>query len=343
MITRPLGQTGLDVSLLTLGTMTWGQQNTEAEAHAQIDQALAAGVNLLDAAEMYPVPPMEETYGATERIIGNWFSKTGRRNEVLLATKAMGPGMVSYVRGGPRLTREQVIAACEASLKRLQTDVIDLYQLHWPERPTNYFGKLSYTHNDRLGAPIEETLRALETLVQSGKVRHIGVSNETPWGVAEYLRLSRDAGLPRIASIQNPYSLLNRSFEIGLAEFAHREQVGLLAYSPLAFGMLSGKYLGDIWPANGRLTLFKRFSRYNGEQGVAATRAYVSLARDHGLDPVHLALAFVNQQPFVTSTIIGATTPPQLAANLASVAVELSDEVIKGIDALHQRYTIPCP
>ena len=181
MITRPLGQTGLDVSLLTLGTMTWGQQNTEAEAHAQIDQALAAGVNLLDAAEMYPVPPMEETYGATERIIGNWFSKTGRRNEVLLATKAMGPGMVSYVRGGPRLTREQVIAACEASLKRLQTDVIDLYQLHWPERPTNYFGKLSYTHNDRLGAPIEETLRALETLVQSGKVRHIGVSNETPW------------------------------------------------------------------------------------------------------------------------------------------------------------------
>ena len=264
MITRPLGQTGLDVSLLTLGTMTWGQQNTESEAHAQIDQALAAGVNLLDAAEMYPVPPMEETYGATERIIGNWFSKTGRRNEVLLATKAMGPGMVSYVLGGPRLTREQVIAACEASLKRLQTDVIDLYQLHWPERPTNYFGKLSYTHNDRLGAPIEETLRALETLVQSGKVRHVGVSNETPWGVAEYLRLSRDAGLPRIASIQNPYSLLNRSFEIGLAEFAHREQVGLLAYSPLAFGMLSGKYLIDIWPANGRLTLFKRFSRYNG-------------------------------------------------------------------------------
>jgi aryl-alcohol dehydrogenase-like predicted oxidoreductase len=343
VITRPLGQTGLDISLLTLGTMTWGQQNTEAEGHAQIDRALAAGVNLLDAAEMYPVPPMEETYGATERIIGTWFAKTGRRNDVLLATKAMGPGMVNYVRGGPRLSREQIIEACDSSLKRLQTDVIDLYQLHWPERPTNYFGKLSYEHNDRLGTPIEETLRALETLVQSGKVRHIGISNETPWGVSEYLRLSRDAGLPRIASIQNPYSLLNRSFEVGLSEFAHREQVGLLAYSPLAFGMLSGKYLGDIWPANGRLTLFKRFSRYNGEQGVAATRAYVALARDHGLDPVHLALAFVNQQPFLTSTIIGATTLAQLDANLASAEIELSGALIKEIEAIHQRYTYPCP
>ena len=343
MKTRPLGHTGLDVSLITLGTMTWGQQNTEAEGHAQIERALAAGVNLIDAAEMYPVPPMEETYGATERIIGSWIAKTGRRNDVLLATKAMGPGMVNYVRGGPRLTREQLIEACDSSLKRLQTDVIDLYQLHWPERPTNYFGKLSYEHNDRLGTPIEESLRALETLVQSGKVRCIGISNETPWGVSEYLRLARDAGLPRIASIQNPYSLLNRSFEVGLSEFAHREQVGLLAYSPLAFGMLSGKYLGDIWPANGRLTLFKRFSRYNGAQGIKATREYVALAGDHGLNPVHLALAFVNQQPFVTSNIIGATTLAQLDANLASAEVELSDALLKGIDDIHQRYTIPCP
>lgn len=343
MITRPLGQTDLHLSLITLGTMTWGQQNTEAEAHAQIEQALAAGVNCLDTAEMYPVPPRAETYTLTEQYIGSWLRKTGRRNEIILATKIIGPGMVNYIRGGPRLTTDQVIAACEASLKRLHTDVIDLYQVHWPERPTNYFGTLNYTHQDRIGAPIEETLRALDQLVRDGKVRHVGVSNETPWGVAEYLRLAREAGLPRIASIQNPYSLLNRSFEIGLAEFAHREQVGLLAYSPLAFGMLSGKYLGDTWPDDARLTLFKRFSRYSGEQGIAATRAYVALAREHGLDPVHLALAFVNQQPFVTSNIIGATTEAQLAANLASVSVTLTDELMKGIEAIHQRYTIPCP
>lgn len=343
MITRPLGQTDLNLSLITLGTMTWGQQNTEAEAHAQIEQALAAGVNCLDTAEMYPVPPRAETYTLTEQYIGSWLRKTGRRNEIILATKIIGPGMVNYIRGGPRLTTDQVIAACEASLKRLHTDVIDLYQVHWPERPTNYFGTLNYTHQDRVGAPIEETLRALDQLVRDGKVRHVGVSNETPWGVAEYLRLSREARLPRIASIQNPYSLLNRSFEIGLAEFAHREQVGLLAYSPLAFGMLSGKYLGDTWPEDARLTLFKRFSRYNGEQGIAATRAYVALAREHGLDPVHLALAFVNQQPFVTSNIIGATTEAQLAANLASASVTLTDELMKGIEAIHQRYTIPCP
>jgi aryl-alcohol dehydrogenase-like predicted oxidoreductase len=343
VITRPLGQTDLNLSLITLGTMTWGQQNTEAEAHAQIEQALAAGVNCLDTAEMYPVPPRAETYTLTEQYIGSWLRKTGRRNEIILATKIIGPGMVNYIRGGPRLTTDQVIAACEASLKRLHTDVIDLYQVHWPERPTNYFGTLNYTHQDRVGAPIEETLRALDQLVRDGKVRHVGVSNETPWGVAEYLRLSREARLPRIASIQNPYSLLNRSFEIGLAEFAHREQVGLLAYSPLAFGMLSGKYLGDTWPEDARLTLFKRFSRYNGEQGIAATRAYVALAREHGLDPVHLALAFVNQQPFVTSNIIGATTEAQLAANLASASVTLTDELMKGIEAIHQRYTIPCP
>ncbi len=340
---RPLGQTGLEISEITLGTMTWGEQNTEAEAHAQIDQALAAGVNMLDAAEMYPVPPKAETYGSTERFIGTWFKKTGRRNEVILATKAIGPGMFSYIRGGPKLTRGQLIEACDASLRRLQTDVIDLYQIHWPERSTNYFGALNYRHSDRDSTPIEETLRALEHLVQSGKVRFVGISNETPWGVSEYLRLSREAGLPRVASIQNPYSLLNRSFEVGLAEFAHREAVGLLAYSPLAFGMLSGKYLGDTWPADGRLTLFKRFSRYNGESGIAATREYVALARDHSLDPVHLALAFVTQQPFVTSNIIGATTEAQLTANLASVEVTLSDEVLSGIEAIHQRYTIPCP
>lgn len=343
MQTRPLGRTDLKVSLLTLGTMTWGEQNSEAEAHEQIDRALAAGINLIDAAEMYPVPPRAETYGLTETYIGNWLQKRGRPDGLMIATKVIGPGMFPYIRGGPLLTREQVIAACEGSLKRLQTDVIDLYQVHWPERPTNYFGKLGYEPNDRATTPIEETLRALADLQQAGKIRHIGISNETPWGVAEYLRLTREAGLPRVVSIQNPYSLLNRSFEIGLAEFAHREDVGLLAYSPLAFGMLSGKYLGDTWPAEGRLSLFKRFSRYNGEQGMAATRAYVALAREHGLDPAQMALAFVNQQAFLTSNIIGATTLAQLESNLASAALQLSSDVLKGIEAIHARYTIPCP
>lgn len=343
MQTRPLGQTDLKVSLLTLGTMTWGEQNSEAEAHAQIDRALAAGVNLIDAAEMYPVPPRAETYGLTETYIGTWLKRHGRPEGLLIASKVIGPGAFPYIRGGPLLTRAQVIAACEASLKRLQTDVIDLYQVHWPERPTNYFGKLGYEPNDRGATPIEETLRALAELQQAGKIRHIGISNESPWGVAEYLRLAREAGLPRVVSIQNPYSLLNRSFEVGLAEFAHREAVGLLAYSPLAFGMLSGKYLGETWPADGRLTLFKRFSRYNGEQGMAATRAYVALAREHGLDPAQMALAFVNQQPFLTSNIIGATTMAQLESNLASAELRLSNTVLKAIEAIHARYTIPCP
>lgn len=343
METRPLGHTELRLSLITLGTMTWGEQNTEAEAHAQIERALAAGVNCLDTAEMYPVPPRAETYGLTETYIGNWFRKTGRRQEVILATKVIGPGQFPYIRGGPKLSRDQVIAACEASLKRLQTDVIDLYQVHWPQRGTNYFGKLGYQPDEREGPSIEETLRALEDLVRTGKVRYVGISNETPWGLAEYLRLAREAGLPRVVSIQNPYSLLNRSFEIGLAEFAHRERVGLLAYSPLAFGVLSGKYLSEPWPAKARLTLFKRFSRYTNPQATEATRAYQALAREHGLSLTQMALAFVNQQPFVTSTIIGATTLEQLEENLASATIRLSPELLKALDELHARYTIPCP
>lgn len=343
MQTRPLGQTDLRISLITLGTMTWGEQNTEAEAHQQMDRARAAGVNCFDAAEMYPVPPRAETYGLTETYIGSWFKKTGRRNEVILASKVIGPGAFPYIRGGPLLKREQVIAACDASLVRLQTDVIDLYQVHWPERGTNYFGKLGYTPDARDATPIEETLRALDDLHTAGKIRHVGISNETPWGLAEYLRLTREAGLPRVVSIQNPYSLLNRSFEVGLAEFSHREQVGLLAYSPLAFGMLSGKYLGDTWPADGRLTRFKRFSRYSSPEALAATRAYVDLAHDHGLDPAQMALAFVNAQPFVTSNIIGATTLTQLESNLASAALTLSNDVLRAIEAIHARHTIPCP
>jgi aryl-alcohol dehydrogenase-like predicted oxidoreductase len=341
---RKLGRTDLEVSAICLGTMTWGEQNSEADAHAQMDLAVAAGVNFFDTAEMYPVPPKAETQGRTEAYIGTWLRRTGRRAGIVLATKVIGPGMFPYLRGGPRLDRAQVLAACETSLARLQTDYIDLYQVHWPQRQTNYFGRLGYEHReDEQAVPIEETLSALAELVRQGKVRHVGISNETPWGVAEYLRLHREKDLPRVQSIQNPYSLLNRSFEVGLAELAHREQVGLLAYSPLAFGMLSGKYLDGARPPNARLTLFERFTRYNKPQAFAATAEYVRLARAHGLDPAQMALAFVNSQPFVTASIVGATTLAQLRSNLASIELRLPPELIAAIDAIHARYTIPCP
>jgi len=338
-----LGRSDLSVSRICLGTMTWGEQNSEAEAHAQMDFALAQGINFFDAAEMYPVPPKPETQGRTEEYIGSWFAARGQRERVVLATKVSGPGH-AHIRGGAHLHRREVIAACEASLRRLRTDRIDLYQVHWPDRSVNSFGRLGYEHNAaEAPVPIEETLRALAELVQQGKVRHVGVSNETPWGVAEYLRLARDAGLPRIASIQNPYSLLNRSYEIGLAEFSHREELGLLAYSPLAMGALSGKYLDGQRPAGARMTLFTRFQRYSGPQAQAAVREYVALARQHGLDPAQMALAYVHTRPFVTSTIIGATTPQQLAANIASLQLSLPDTVLAGIEAIHRRHTIPCP
>ena len=341
---RTLSHTELKVSLICLGTMTWGQQNTEAQAHEQVDYAIAQGVTFWDTAEMYPVPPMSETQGRTEQYIGTWFKKTGRRKDVVLASKVTGPGF-AYLRGGSRLDRKSVLSACDDNLRRLQTDYIDLYQVHWPQRPTNYFGKLGYEHVDKApnDVPIDETLGALDELVKLGKVRHVGISNETPWGVSEYLRASREKKLTRIASIQNPYSLLNRSFEVGLAEFAHRENIGLLAYSPMAFGVLSGKYLGGKRPPDGRVTMFARFSRYSNPQADAAAEAYVELATKHGLDPGQMSLAYVNSRPFVTSTIIGATTMEQLRSNIASEQVKLSKDVLAGIEAIHKRYTIPCP
>ncbi|MGQ0530926.1 MAG: NADP(H)-dependent aldo-keto reductase [Panacagrimonas sp.] len=339
---RQLGNTELKVSLICLGTMTWGQQNSEAEAHEQMDYALSQGINFFDAAEMYPVPPKAETQGRTEEYIGTWFRKSGRRKDIIMATKVTGPG-TAHIRGGSRLDRKSVIAACEDNLKRLQTDYIDLYQIHWPERATNYFGRLGYEHSHDRAIPIEETLGALAELVQQGKVRYVGISNETPWGVSEYLRLSREAGLPRVVSIQNPYSLLNRSYEIGLAEFSHRENLSLLAYSPMAFGVLSGKYLGGARPDNARVSLFTRFSRYTNPQAEAATAAYVELAQQHGLDPAQMALAFVNTRPFLTSTIIGATTMAQLRSNIASHDLKLSKDVLQGIEQIHKRHTIPCP
>lgn len=342
---RELGRTGLKVSAITLGTMTWGEQNTEAEAFEQIRLAKDARVNVLDTAEMYPVPPGGETYATTERIIGNYFKKYGDRADWVLASKVVGPGRMDHIRdGSPRLDRKNITAALEASLKRLNTDYLDLYQLHWPDRKTNFFGQLGYTHDpDDQSTPIEETLEVLGDLVKAGKVRHIGLSNETPWGTMRFAQLAESRGLPRAVAIQNPYNLLNRTFEVGLAEIALREQIGLLAYSPLAFGVLAGKYLNGARPAKARLTLFERFQRYNNPQAVAATQAYVELAHQHGLDAAQMALAFVTQQPFVTSNIIGATSLEQLASNLESAQVVLTQEVLQGIEAIHQRHPNPAP
>ncbi|MBB3232994.1 NADP(H)-dependent aldo-keto reductase [Halomonas stenophila] len=343
MQTRPLGTTGIDVSRLCLGTMTFGEQNTEAEAHEQLDRAVAFGINFIDTAEMYPVPSKAETQGRTEAYIGSWLKARGSRDDVIIATKASGPGL-EHVRGGPRLTREHLHQAIDDSLARLQTDYVDLYQLHWPDRRTNFFGQLGYQHDDEEDATdLEESLSALQELVQAGKVRAVGLSNETPWGVMRSLQLAETLGLPRVASVQNPYSLLNRTFEVGLAEIAHRESLGLLAYSPLAFGKLSGKYLDGARPANARLTLFERFQRYNTPLADEATRAYVDLAREHGLDPAQMALAFVNSRRFLTSNIIGATTMEQLESDLASESLRLEDDVIDAIEAIHQRYPNPCP
>ncbi len=343
---RKLGNTDIQVSTICLGTMTWGEQNTEADAHAQLDYALAQGVNFIDVAEMYPVPPRAATQGRTESYIGSWLAQRGRRDDVIIATKVVGRSQnFDYLgRGETRLNRAQIHAAIDGSLKRLQTDYVDLYQLHWPDRATNYFGELGYTHKaDDDAIALEETLSALAELIQAGKVRHIGLSNDTPWGVAECLRLHREQQLPRIMSVQNPYSLLNRSYEVGLAEMSIREQCGLLAYSPLGFGVLSGKYLDGKQPDGARLTLFERFQRYTGIKATTATARYVALAHEHGLDPAQMALAFVTMQPFVTSNIIGATTLEQLTSNIGSQRLTLPPEVLSGIQDIHQDIPNPCP
>jgi aryl-alcohol dehydrogenase-like predicted oxidoreductase len=340
-----LGNTELDVSRICLGTMTWGEQNSEAEAHEQMDYAIEQGINFFDTAEMYPVPPRAETQGRTEQYIGSWFASRGTRDKVLLATKVAGPGdWLSHIRGGSRLNEQHMVKALEQSLVRLQTDYIDLYQLHWPERATNYFGQLGYRKADDGDAvPLSETLVCLKKLIDQGKIRHWGLSNETPWGVMTSLRVADEIGLPAPVSIQNPYNLLNRGFELGLAECADRESVGLLAYSPLAFGVLSGKYRHGAKPKNSRLTLFSRFTRYNGERAQMAVEAYAALAGEVGLSLTELSLAFVNHQSFVTSNIIGATSLEQLRENIGSIDVELSEEVLVQLEKLHQKHTIPCP
>lgn len=342
---RQLGRTDMKVSQLCLGTMTWGEQNDEAQAFAQIDRAGSAGVNFIDTAEMYPVPPRPETYATTEHYIGNYFKSRGGRADWIVASKVAGPGNgISHIRDGQlKMNRTHIAQALDTSLKRLQTDWIDLYQLHWPERNTNFFGQLGYRHQHEDFTPLEETLEALDEQVKAGKIRHIGLSNETPWGTMKFLELAETRGWPRAVSIQNPYNLLNRTFEIGLAEIAMREQCGLLAYSPLAFGMLSGKYEGGAQPPASRITLFSRFTRYNNPQARAACSRYVALAREHGLNPAQMALAFVNQQPFVTSNIIGATSLEQLDENLASLQVQLPEDVLEAIEAIHREQPNPAP
>ena len=339
---KKLSNTDLEVSLLCLGTMTYGEQNSEKEAHEQLDYSIAHGINFIDTAEMYAIPPKEETQGKTEEIIGTWLSKRKDRDKIVLATKVAGPGM-EYLRGGSRLSRKHIMQAADDSLKRLQTDYIDLYQVHWPERKSNFFGRLGYEYSDEMGVSIEETLEAMSDLVKSGKVKYIGISNETPWGTNMYLQLAKDAGYEKIISIQNPYSLLNRIYEVGLAEISQHEGVGLLAYSPLGFGQLTGKYINKT-DENTRLGLYGDwFTRYSNQNCLDAVREYSQIADKHNISLTHLALAFVNTQPFVTSNIIGATTMDQLKENIESINIDLNEEILEEVNEVHLNQPNPAP
>ncbi|MBE7214753.1 NADP(H)-dependent aldo-keto reductase [Shewanella benthica] len=344
---RRIPHSNLEVSELCLGTMTWGEQNTQAEAFSQLDYAIGEGINFIDTAEMYPVPPKADTQGETERILGNYLKKSGHRDKLIIATKVSAPGPKSdFIRPDMALDWRNIHQAVDTSLERLKIDTIDLYQIHWPDRNTNFFGELCYQQVDdnEQQTPIIETLEALASLVTAGKIRYIGVSNETPWGLMKYLQLAEKHDLPRVISVQNPYNLLNRSFEVGMAEISHREEVPLLAYSPLAFGTLTGKYLDDKWPQGARLTLFKRFSRYTGTQiALEATKAYVELAREFKLSPAQMSLAFVTSRKFVASNIIGATDLKQLKENIDSINTCISPELMIRLDELAQIYRLPCP
>jgi aryl-alcohol dehydrogenase-like predicted oxidoreductase len=337
--------TDLRVSKICLGTMTWGNQNTPDEGFDQMDYALEKGVNFFDTAELYPVPATAETYAETERIMGDWFAARNNRNQVVLATKIAGPGAYTAHIRTTGFTPSSICEALEGSLMRLKTDYIDLYQLHWPERNANFFGKRDYFPDaaEQWEENFQEILETLEVFVSEGKIRHIGLSNETPWASMKYISLSEQKELPRMKTIQNPYSLLNRTFEIGNSEVAHREGLGLLAYSPLAFGVLSGKYRKGQLPDNSRLKLFPRMARYNSDQSLEATEAYAAIAAKYNLTLTQLSLAFVNDRPFVTSNIIGATTMEQLQQNIATAGITLSPEILKEIDAVHGRIPNPAP
>lgn len=341
MLYRKLGRTDLEVSLIGLGTMTWGKQNTQSEGFEQMDYALERGINFFDTAEMYAIPPSPQTYGTTETIIGNWFAQRGQRDKVILASKITGPGL-AWVRDGDVINRENIMKAVEGSLQRLQTDYIDLYQMHWPNRGSYHFGK-TWGFNPDFNAQQEtdnfvEILRTFEELIQHGKIRHLGLSNETAWGMQKWLQLADQLELPRMASIQNEYSLLCRYFEPDLSEIALAEDCGLLAWSPLTRGIISGKYLNGAKPEGARLTIETRAEHRSGSLVDAAVSEYLALAQQHDLDVCQMALAFVNSKPFVTSNLIGATNMTQLSANIDSIELTLSDEVMAGIEAIRRRY-----
>ena len=343
---KKLGNTELNVSTICLGTMTWGEQNTQVEGFDQMDYALEQGINFWDTAEIYSIPPKKQTFGDTEVIIGNWFEKTKKREEIILASKVCGP-MREYVRGGGnQFGKKNITEALEGSLKRLKTDYIDLYQLHWPERKTNFFGKLGYEHDegDNEWTKFEDILENLKRFIEQGKIRHIGLSNETPWGLLKFLELSKNKNLPRILSVQNPYNLLNRTYEVGLAEISVRENVGLLAYSPLACGYLSGKYRNNQMPKNSRIDRDGEFwTRYNKPNSNKAIEAYYKIAKKYSLDLAQMSLKFLEIQACVTSVIIGATTMEQLKTNIESVNVNLTNDIIKEINEVQTIYPNPCP
>ena len=338
-------QTDIKVSKICLGTMTYGQQNTESEAHEQLNYAKEKGVNFLDCAEMYSIPGRKETQGSSERLIGTWL-KDQNRDDIVVATKITGPmPYFNYIRPNLGFSKEVLNEAIDKSLKRLQTDYVDLYQLHWPERNVNFFGQRNYTHdpNEKWVDNFKEVIEALDGLVKEGKIRHYGVSNESSWGVMRHVAESNNNNLTNVKTIQNPYSLLNRTFEINLAEVSMREQIGLLAYSPLAFGVLSGKYLHGKIPDNSRLKLFPQYARYSNPQAMKLTEAYADLAKKNNLSLTELSLAFVNQRPFLTSNIIGATTMDQLKENIGSIQIQLSDELLKEIDQIQNLQPNPAP
>lgn len=339
-----LPHTDIKVSKLCLGTMTWGNQNTQAEGFEQMDYALDQGVNFFDTAELYPVPATKETYAETERIIGNWFEKTGNRDKVVLASKIAGTGdYTAHIRTNG-FSPEALKDAVNQSLKRLKTDYIDLYQLHWPERNTNTFGVRDYKHvEDKWEDNFNQILHTLGEIIKSGKIRQVGISNEKAWGTMRYLEESKHHNLPRMITIQNAYSLLNRVFEGDMAEIAIREQIGLLAYSPMAFGVLSGKYIKGTAGDNARLKLFPRFARYSSEQSTEATKGYLKIAEQHNITLAQLSLAFVTSRPFITSNIIGATSMLQLKENIDSINVTLNQDVLDAIEKVHNNIPNPAP
>ena len=342
---RKLGTTNVDVSVICLGTMTWGEQNTQKEAFEQMDYACEMGVNFFDTAELYPVPPGAKTYGRTEQMIGNWFKEKKNREKIVLATKVAGP-RCNWIRGGENNFNEKNIsAAIEGSLKRLKTDYIDLYQLHWPERAANNFGQIGYIHKDKEGKwnDFESILKILEKFIKSGKIKYVGVSNETPYGLSKYLEISQNKNLPRMMSIQNPYSLVNRTYEIGLSEISIRDKCGLLAYYPLATGYLSGKYRNNQKPKNSRQALFKGWERFGNPRALRSYDKYYDLAKEFKMSATQLALAFVNSRDFVTSNIIGATSLSQLKENISSIDIDLNDEIIEKINLINSENPNPAP